>query len=92
MNNGKSSNNKNNSSDMNPAVVAAMLKMASGKLGTTPDKLKSQLESGSTDKLLSSMDSKQAQMLKQALADKKTAEKILSSPQAQELMKKLSGK
>lgn len=69
--------------------MAALLSIASKKLGTSPDALKAQLESGSFDKALGNLPQGQQSKLKQALSNPKTAEKLLSTPQAQEIYKKL---
>lgn len=76
--------------NMNEKQLDALLKMAGKKLGTTPENLKAQLESGTFDKAISGMTPQQSMLFKQALSDKQLAEKILSSPQAQEIYKKLS--
>ena len=54
--------------------------------------LKGQLESGVYDRALQGMPQNEAMMLQKALSDPKTAEKILSSPQARVIFKKLQGK
>ena len=79
----------NNFNKMNPQALNALLSVASKKLGTTPDALQQQLQSGTFDKALGSMPSKDAAMLQQALSNPKTAEKILSSPQAKAIYEKL---
>lgn len=77
----------NNSID--PKKMAALLAIASKKLGTDPNTLKSQLESGSFEKALGNLPQGQQAKLKQALSDPKTAEKLLSTPQAQEIYKNI---
>ena len=69
--------------------MAALLAIASKKLGTDPNTLKTQLENGSFDKALGNLPQGQQAKLKQALSDPKTAEKLLSTPQAQEIYKKI---
>lgn len=76
--------------NMNQKQLDALLKIAGKKLGTTPENLKSQLESGKFDNAISGMTPQQNALFKQALSDRQLAEKILSSPQAQEIYKKLS--
>ena len=82
---------KNSFNSMDPKAMQALLAVASRKLGTTPDVLKGQLESGVYDRALG-MPQNEAMMLQKALSDPKTAEKILSSPQARAIFKKLQGK
>lgn len=68
-----------------------LLNAAAAQLGTSPENLKKLLENGTFDKILGNMPKSEASMLTKALSDKSTAEKILSSPQAQAIYKKLSG-
>lgn len=60
---------------MDPKAMQALLAVASRKLGTTPDVLKSQLESGVYDRALQGMPQNEAMMLQKALSNPKTAEK-----------------
>lgn len=71
-----------NLNQMNPQALQALLGIASKKLGTTPEKLQQQLQDGTFEKALGNMPGNDAAKLKQALSNPKTAEKILSSPQA----------
>ena len=82
-------NGKNSTNAMDHKALSALLSLASKKLGTSPEVLKSQLESGSFDKALSNLPQNQQSRLKQALSDPKTAEKLLSTPQAQSIYRKL---
>lgn len=78
------------SMNINPKQLEALLNLAGKKLGTSPEQLKSQLENGNLQNAVDNLPPQQSAMLRQALADPKVAEKVLSSPQAQEIMKKLS--
>lgn len=69
--------------------IEALLSVASKKLGTDPNTLKNQLENGSFDKALGNLPQSQQAKLMKALSDPKSAEKLLSTPQAQEIYKKL---
>ena len=80
-------NNKNNT----PQNMQPLLNEAAKKLGTTPEKLEQQLKNGDLGKALKNMPPQQAAMLNKALSDKDARERLLNSPQAQALMKKLSG-
>ncbi|MCC8192348.1 MAG: hypothetical protein LIO41_04840 [Ruminococcus sp.] len=75
---------------INDKQLETLLSVASKKLNTSPETLKSQLESGVFDQALSSMNKTDAERLTKALSDPKVAQKILSTPQAQEIYKKLS--
>lgn len=76
--------------NLNQEQYDALLKIAGKKLGTTPENLKAQIESGTFDSAIKGMNQQQANLFRQAVSDPKFAEKILSSPQAQELYKRLS--
>lgn len=80
-----------NINNLNQKKMQALLNMASKKLNTTPEKLQKNMENGSFDKALKDLPPQQAAMLKQALTNKSTVEKILSTPQAQTIYKKLTG-
>lgn len=75
---------------MNDKQLNALLSVASQKLGTSPETLKKQLESGVFDQAMSGMSKTDSEKLTKALSDPKIAQKILSTPQAQEIYKKLS--
>ena len=64
--------------------------MASKKLGTSPEVLKAQLKNGQFDSATSNMTPQQSAAFKSAISDPKIAEKMMSTPQFQELYKKLS--
>lgn len=79
-----------NFNQLNPQALNALLNIASKKLGTTPEQLQHQLQNGTFDQALGSMPKNEAVKLRQALSNPKTAEKILSSPQAKAIYEKLS--
>ncbi|NLZ45651.1 MAG: hypothetical protein GX896_03060 [Clostridiales bacterium] len=74
---------------MNQNQLNALLKMASKKLGTTPEELQNQLQNGNFQNALNNMPQKDSQKLQQALNNPQMAEKMLSTPQAQAIYKKL---
>lgn len=76
--------NKNQSLD-------AMLEKASQKLGTDSEKLKSAASKGKISDLLKNLGSKEAQKVTNILSDKEATKKLLSTPKAQQLLKKLLG-
>ena len=78
-----------NTGNIDSKKMAALLSIASKKLGTSPENLKAQLESGSFEKALGNLPAQQQQKLKKALSDPKTAEKMLGTPQAQQIYKNL---
>lgn len=83
--------NSMNNMNLSPKKQQELIKAAAAQLGTSPEALQKQLENGTFDKALSTMPQNEANMLLKALSDKATAQKILSSPQAQAIYKKLSG-
>lgn len=77
--------------NMNPKALEALIQMASRKLDTTPQELRKNLENGTFDKALNSMNPQDAQKLQAALSNPQLAQAILSSPQAKEIFQKLTG-
>lgn len=65
-----------------------LLNTAAKRLGTSPDALKQGAQNGDLTKLLGNLNPNDAKKFQQVLNDPKAAEKLLSTPQAQELMKK----
>ena len=59
---------KNSFNSMDPKAMQVLLAVASRKLGTTPDVLKGQLESGVYDRALQGMPQNEAMMLQKALS------------------------
>ena len=77
--------NENNSSFEN------LLKSVSDKLGKSPEELKKASQTGNVDNLLKNLNPSDSQKIQKILSDKNVANKILSTPQAQSLIKKLLG-
>ncbi|MEE0859453.1 MAG: hypothetical protein U0M12_08325 [Acutalibacteraceae bacterium] len=71
--------------------IQDIINSLSKKLGENPDKIKANAQKGDIGKLLGKMDSKQASKVQSILNDKEQTEKILKTPQAQALLKKLMG-
>ncbi len=68
-----------------------LLQKASKKAGTTPEELKRRLEGQSVDAALKNINPSDAAKVKRVLSDPALTQQLLSSPQAQLLMKKLTG-
>lgn len=68
-----------------------LLKSVSNKLGKSPEELKQASQSGDVSNLLGNLNPTDAQKIQKILSDKNVANKILSTPQAQNLIKKLLG-
>ena len=64
----------------------------SRQLKLSPEQIKSSCETGSADDLLKNVDSDKAKQVESILSDPDKAREILSSPQAQALMKLLNNK
>lgn len=71
--------------------IQDILNSLSKRLGENPDKLKANIQSGDMSKMLNNIDKKQADKIQEVLGDKEKTEKLLSTPQAQALLKKLMG-
>ena len=78
--------------NMNQRNLDALLSMASKKFGTTPEELKKNLQSGNLSQFTQGMNENDSTKFQQAVSDKALAQKILSSPEAQDIMRKLSEK
>ncbi len=76
--------------EFSQAQFNMLLKMAGKKLGTDPGTLRKALESGNADMLLKQAKGQNDQ-LKQVLSNPELASKLMDSPQAKELLKKLMG-
>lgn len=66
-----------------------MIQLASSKLGVSPEKLKSTLESGDVEGMLGSMRKEDADKLKSVMQNPTVREKLLSSPEAAKIIKKM---
>jgi hypothetical protein len=76
--------------NINPKNLDALLKIIGAKLNVPADVLKSQLEKGQFDSALNNMNNDEAVKFKQVMNNPKLAEKIMTTPQAQELYRKLT--
>lgn len=77
---------------LDPKQVDQLLAATGKKLGVPPAQLRQELESGKYDKVLKNMSPKDSAMLQKVLKNPEMVEKLVSSPQAQALYQKLSGK
>ncbi|MFI3324542.1 MAG: hypothetical protein R3Y35_00030 [Clostridia bacterium] len=64
-----------------------LLKIASQRLGTTPEALKQAAENGTMNNLVGGKH--ESEMISKVLSDPEAAKKLLSTPQAQKLLKML---
>jgi len=77
--------------NINPRNLDALLSVVSRKLNVPSDVLKSQLEKGQFDAALNNMNNEEAGKFRQVMNNPKLVEKMMTTPQAQELYKKLTG-
>ncbi|MDD6644527.1 MAG: hypothetical protein PUE67_00450 [Oscillospiraceae bacterium] len=76
---------------INNSEINNLLNGLSERLNTTPEQLRANLEKGNLDSVVSKMSSGQAKRLQKILDNPQQSEKILNSPQAQAIIKKLMG-
>ncbi|SEL01702.1 hypothetical protein SAMN02910353_01724 [Ruminococcus sp. YRD2003] len=81
----------NSSNKIDPDKLSGLLNVVSKKIGVPADKLRSELEAGKFDSALSAMSGSDAAKFRQAVNNPQLVEKMMSSPQAKALYKKLSG-
>lgn len=75
-------------SGINEKALENLLKMASKKLGISPDKLKSSFENGSVEDLASNLKPEDKEKLKNIMQKPNLDEQISQNPQVQEIIKK----
>ncbi|HHW46678.1 MAG TPA: hypothetical protein GXX17_07245 [Clostridiales bacterium] len=66
-----------------------MIDKVSDKLGADTDQLKDAVRQGKIDNILNNLSASDSQKIKQILSDKAAVNRLLSTPQAQMLLKKL---
>lgn len=81
-----------NKNSINPDSINGLLNVVSKKLGVSPDKLKKELEDGKFDSAIAGMSKSDSMKFQQAIKNPQIVEKLMSTPQAQALYNKLSGK
>ena len=80
-----------NKNSIDPKKLNGLLGVVSKKIGVPPEKLRIELEEGKFDSALSAMNQNDAAKFRQAVNNPKLVEKMMSTPQAQALYRKLSG-
>lgn len=80
-----------NKNSIDPKKLNGLLNVVSKKIGVSPEKLRSELEAGKFDSALSAMNQNDAARFRQAVNNPALVEKMMSTPQAQALYRKLSG-
>lgn len=74
------------------ANIEKMIELVSKKLGIPQEKLKASLEKGNIDDMLSDMRGEDAEKLKSVMNSASSKEKLLNSPEALQIMKKMREK
>lgn len=77
--------------NLNQNQINYLVKNASAKLGVSEKQLRDEFSAGTFDRLLGTLPKNEAAKLTAALSNPVTAQAVLSSPQAKELMKKIFG-
>lgn len=78
--------------NVDPQKMNALLQVVGGKLNIPPEQLKKELESGKFDSALNGMKPSEAEKFNAVMKNPKLLDSIMSTPQAQELYKKLTEK
>lgn len=73
------------------AQIKALISKLSQHLNASESEVTDALNKGNLTKILQNMDAQKAQQINNVLSDPEQAQKVLSSPQAQALIKKLMG-
>lgn len=74
----------------NQEQIDNLANIAGRHLGKSPEEMKKAAQSGNLQQILSQMSPSQAKQLQKILSDENAAKKLLSTPQAQELLRRLS--
>lgn len=77
--------------NINPQKMNGLVNAISKKIGVPSDKLMSELQAGKFDSALSAINKNDAEKFRQAVNNPKLVERMMSTPQAKALYKKLSG-
>lgn len=75
----------------NNEQINSMIDQLSQRLNADSKDVRAALEKGNLDKVLQNMNHSQAEKISRILSDPEESKKVLSSPQAQALIKKLMG-
>ncbi|MEG0615513.1 MAG: hypothetical protein RR540_07130 [Oscillospiraceae bacterium] len=75
----------------NSQNIDNLLKIVGGKIGVSPQELKSQLEQGKFDGAIKGMNANDAAKFQQAINNPGLIQQLMSAPQAQALYQKLMG-
>lgn len=82
-------NHKDKQTDNNK--LEALLKLTAQRMGSTPEALKQAAQNGDLSQVMGNMTGSENQAMQKVLSDPEAAKKLLSTPQAQALLKMLQG-
>lgn len=82
-------NHKDNQTDN--SKLEALLKLTAQRMGSTPEALKQAAQNGDLSQVMGNMTGSENQAMQKVLSDPEAAKKLLSTPQAQALLKMLQG-
>ena len=72
-----------------PNQLEALLKLAAQRMGTTPQALAQAAQKGDLSHIVGRAKTAEASALQKVLSDPEAAKKLLSTPQAQDLLRRL---
>ncbi len=78
--------------NVDPQKMNALLNIVGSKLNMSPEQLRRELEAGKFDNAISSMKPAESEKFNAVMKNPKLLDSIMSTPQAQELYKKLTSK
>ncbi|MBQ9673609.1 MAG: hypothetical protein IJV39_03180 [Ruminococcus sp.] len=76
---------------LNNSEINNLVNGLSQRLNTSPEQIIDSLENGNLNSIVNKMNSNQAEKLQKILDDPEKSKKILNTPQAQAIIKKLMG-
>lgn len=76
---------------LNNSEINNLINCISQKLNTSPESIRDNIEKGNLNAVVNKMNSRQAKKLQKLLDNPEQSEKLLNSPQAQAIIKKLMG-
>ena len=79
------------SNNVDNAQLQNLLNTVAKHLQTSPEKLRNAAQSGNLQENISNLSQKDADKIQKILSDKEATSKLLSTPKAQQLLKKLMG-
>lgn len=82
----------NNNFNLSPDQLNRLMGMAGQKLGTDPEKLRQQVQSGNMDGVLGSLSPAQRAQLNNFMNNPQAVEQFMANPKVQQLLQGLMGK